>query len=95
MLQSQQWYQSLDLFSYILDAITEKSKLYCCLDNGLVEFTHGIDESKVKCNQLVELVHAVDELDPLTGYLRVQVLELVQNHYLKLFWSYKNYFLMW
>ena len=71
MLQSQQWYQSLDLFSYILDAITEKSKLYCCLDNGLVEFTHGIDESKVKCNQLVELVHAVDELDPLTGYLRV------------------------
>ena len=71
MLKTQQWYQSLDLFSYILDAITEKSKLYCCLDNGLVEFTHGIDESKVKCNQLVELVHAVDELDPLTGYLRV------------------------
>ena len=49
MLKTQQWYQSLGLFSYILDAIVEKPKLSYCLDSGLTEFTHGLDESKEKC----------------------------------------------
>ena len=77
MLKTQQWYQSLGLFSLILDANCLKLEVLCCLDRGLDESIKGLDDSKAKLIQLAEFVHALDELDPQTTYLRVLVLELV------------------
>ena len=52
---------------YLMQVAGKKLKkidFFCCRDSR-------VDESMNKFIQLVELVHALDELDPLTAYLRV------------------------
>ena len=79
MLKTHQWYQSLGLFSIILDATCFQSlekSIFSFLESELVESTDRLVESTLNTNQLTKSVHALDELVLQNAEFRVLKLEL-------------------
>ena len=79
MLKTLQWYQSLGLFSNIIDVACVQSlkKLFVCFrDSGLVESTDRLAKLPLKTDQLADSVHALDELVLRNVEFRVLNLEM-------------------
>ena len=80
------------LVCLILVAICLKKSKSCCLTDGLAESMGGLAESTCIFNLLAEQVHALDEQGRQSAVFRLQLLEMDQKHYPKLFWYLKTCF---
>ena len=89
MLKTHQWYQSLGLFVCYLCLKVEKSRNLAVWLMDSPSPWGGLAESTCIFNLLGEQVYALGEQGRQSAEFRLELLEMDQNHYPKMFWYLK------